>query len=351
MNTKPNAPPAVTIKDVALAAGVHPASVSRALNGQDKRVSAETRLRIQQAARDLGYQPNAIAASLRTKQTGLIGIIVPDIGNPLFSPLLQALEIALRRHGQMCLVIQTPEDPQERRQVVHALAGRQISGLLILASENDDPMLEAAAQFALPTVLVNRGHNERRFSRVINDDRESVRLVMEHLAELGHKRVGHIAGPTSASTGHARRQAFEEMLPALGMEGVAVAAKVCTREAGLDAARELLANHEGITAIFGSNDLIALGILDALHERGLRIPEDVSVVGHNDMPFVDLIDPPLTTVRVATEEMGRQAVQLLMEHLANPTQQASMRVLPPQLTVRKSTQAPPKRARAPLKRA
>ena len=149
LNTNPNAPPAVTIKDVALAAGVHPASVSRALNGQDKRVSAETRLRIQQAARDLGYQPNAIAASLRTKQTGLIGIIVPDIGNPLFSPLLQALEIALRRHGQMCLVIQTPEDPQERRQVVHALAGRQISGLLILASENDDPMLEAAALRAL----------------------------------------------------------------------------------------------------------------------------------------------------------------------------------------------------------
>lgn len=334
----------VTLEDIARAAGVHPASVSRALRGVGGKVSEATRLKIERIAREMGYRPNAVAASLRTKQTHLVGVVVPDLGNPLFGPLVTGLEVALRRHGLMCLVVHTPDDAAERRALVAALANRQVSGLLILAAESDDPMLEAAQQFALPTVLVNRGFGERRFPSVVNDDPESVRLVLEHLAALGHRRIVHVAGPQSSSTGRARRQAFEALAKSMKLKGRVVAARAFTREAGLAAAQELLGSPGATkaapfdaTAIFAANDLIAMGVLDALRQRGLRVPQDVSLVGHNDMPLVDLIAPPLTTVRVAVDQMSRQAAQLFLDHLKTPEQAPSMRVLTPQLVVRGST--------------
>ncbi len=285
----------------------------------------------------MGYRPNAVAASLRTKQTNLIGIVVPDLGNPLFGPIVQGLEVELRKQGLMCLVIQTPEEPDERRDVVVALANRQVGGLLILAAESDDPMLATAEQLSIPTVLVNRGFGERRFSSVVNDDSESVHLVLEHLMKLGHRAIAHIAGPSSSSTGRARRQAFEELSESLGIQTRVVEARAFTRQEGLTAALELLNQTKACTAIFGANDLIAMGVLDALHQHGLSVPGDVSVVGHNDMPFVDLIAPPLTTVRIAVDQMSRQAAQLLLEHLKTPGQAPSRRVLTPKLIVRSST--------------
>jgi hypothetical protein len=230
----------VTIEDIAQAAGVHAASVSRALRGVPGKVSAKTRDRITQIAKDLGYQPNAVAASLRTKQSNLVAIVVPDVGNPLFGPIVQGLEAELRRNGYMSLMVQPPDDPNERRAIILALANRHISGLLILAAESDDPMLLAVAERSLPAVLVNRGFGERRFSSVVNDDRESVRLVLEHLASLGHTRVAHISGPLASSTGRARRDAFVELAPAFGIQrAIVVEAAAFTRpaRAGLRHAR------------------------------------------------------------------------------------------------------------------
>jgi LacI family transcriptional regulator len=332
----------VTIDDIARAAGVHPASVSRALRGVGNKVSPATREKIQRIARDMGYRPNAVAASLRTKRTNLVGVVVPDLGNPLFGPLVTGLEVELRQHGLMCLVVHTPDDAAERRELVAALAHRQVSGLLVLAAETDDPMLDAAREFGLPTVLVNRGFGERRFPSVVNDDHESVRLVLEHLAALGHRRVAHIAGPSGSSTGWARRQAFDTLCASMRLKGRVCEAGAFTREAGRAAALELLESPRGATAIFAANDLIAMGALDALRQHRLRVPQDVSLVGHNDMPLVDLIAPPLTTVRVAVEQMSREAAQLLLQHLATPALAPSMRVLSPQLVVRESTAAPRK---------
>jgi LacI family transcriptional regulator len=174
----------------------------------------------------------------------------------------------------------------------------------------------------------------------VNDDEESVRLVLEHLSGLGHKAVAHVAGPGSSSTGRARRQAFERLCPAFGIKPTVVEAQAFTRQAGHDAAQELLDRARKPTAIFAGNDLIAMGVLDVLHEHRLAVPRDISLVGHNDMPLVDLIAPPLTTVRVAMEQMGRQGAQLLLESMQNPQQDPSMRVLRPRLVVRDSTAAP-----------
>jgi LacI family transcriptional regulator len=338
----PTAPPPVaTIEDIARLAGVHPATVSRALRGVSGKVSADKRAEIERVARELGYQPNTVAASLRTRQTHIAAIVVPDIANPLFGPIVQGIESALRRHRMMCLVAQTPEGAAQRRELALALANRQVSGLLILAAESDDPMLEVARQRRLPTVLVNRGSGDRAFSCVVNDDRESVRLVLEHLAGLGHRVVAHVAGPAASSTGRARREAFEGLARTLGLAPCPVVeAAAFTREAGRAAARALLAAPPRPTAVFAANDLIALGVLDELRTQGLRVPRDVSLVGHNDMPLVDLIDPPLTTVRVAVDQMSRQAAALFLEHLAEPALPVSTRLLMPTLVVRSSTARP-----------
>ncbi len=330
----------VTIDDIARAAGVHPGTVSRALRGVSGKVSPDKRAEIERIANELGYQPNFLAASLRTKQTNMAAIVVPDLANPLFGPIVQGLENALREQQMLCLVVQTPADPSKRRELVVALANRHVSGLLILAAESDDPMLEIAKLRHLPTVLVNRGTGDRQFSSVVSDDAESVRLVLEHLHELGHRSIGHIAGPGSSSTGRARRDAFIRMTRDMGLKNCPVVeASAFTRQAGRDAAGKLLKGARRPGAVFAANDLIALGVLDQARATGLSVPRDLSLVGHNDMPLVDLIDPPLTTVRIAVDQMSAQAAALFLEHVARPNQAPSTRVLMPELIVRASTAA------------
>ena len=156
-------PAVVTIDDVASVAGVHPASVSRALRGITTKVSASTRERIERIAREMGYRPNAVAASLRTRQTNLVAVVVPDLGNPLFAPIVQGVEKALRKQGLLCLIVQPPDGMDDRRDLVTALANRLVSGLLILSAEKHDAMLVEAKRLMLPTVLVNRGLGSSAF--------------------------------------------------------------------------------------------------------------------------------------------------------------------------------------------
>jgi LacI family transcriptional regulator len=331
-----------TLDDIARATGVHPATVSRALRGDGTRVSAKTREVVRRVARDMGYRPNEAAATLRTRRTNLVGIIVSDLANPLFGPIVQGLEAELRRKGWMCLIVQTAGTPaNERRDIVLALANRHVGGLLIAAAEHDDPLLETAAEVGIPVVLVNRGYGDRRFSGIVVDDRESVRLVLEHLhTDLGHRRIVHIAGPQTTSTGRARKEAFIDLCARMGIhEGRTLDAPAFTRAAGFDAMQQLLAGgKENMpTAVFAGNDLMALGGIDALHRAGLHVPGDISVVGNNDMPLVDLVDPPLTTIRIAVDQMSKQAAQMLMEQMEEPGLAPTMRVLMPTLVVRGST--------------
>ena len=329
----------VTIDDVAKAAGVHAATVSRALRGVAGKVSAAKRAEIEAVARSLGYQPNIVAASLRTKRSNMAAIIVPDLANPLFAPIVKGLEQELRKHDMLALITQPPEGKEARARLVQELAMRQVSGLLILAAESGDAMLEEAVQQKIPTVLVNRGLGERRFSSVVNDDQESTHLAIAHLRALGHERIAHVAGPASSSTGAARKKAFLDLMQ--GEQPMVVDAQAFTREEGVKAARQLFEgwnlHDRPFTAIFASNDLLALGVMDVARELGIAIPADVSLVGHNDMPFVDIVQPPLTTIHIPVAEMGRQAAQVLMENIIGDGQTTTTRILTPSLVVRAST--------------
>jgi len=330
-----------TLRAVATAAGVHPSTASRALNPATRHlVASAAAARVDAAAAALRYRPDAAAAGLRTGRSRLVGALVPGIANPVFAPVLAGAAAALAAAGYALLVADPGDDPARAADMIAELASRRVDGLLLAtATRADDPALAAAAARGLPVVLVNRAADAPGLAAVISDDAAGMRLAVEHLAALGHRRIGHLAGPSGLSTGHLRRAGFVAAMRAQGLNASAIVeATGYARDAGAVATRALLAAHPDITAIAAANDLLALGAYDACRAAGRAIPRELSITGHNDMPLVDMVDPPLTTVRIAHAEMGARAAAALVAALAG--QGATERVLlAPTLVVRGSTAA------------
>ncbi len=328
-----------TMQDVATLAGVDRSTVSRALNSETQgRLSKETVRRVEQAAAELGYRPNVLASGLRKQQSFTVGMLIPDLTNPFFPPIVRGLESSLQARGYTLIVINTDNDADVELASLETLATRQVDGLVLATvhlSQGDLPLMVTRR----PTVLVNRKAEGNRLSSVVPDETAAVREVVEHLVGLGHTKLAHIAGPQDVSTGHDRRSAFEQSCRDAGLPPPAVeVASAFRREAGLTACQGLLEQGADFTAIFAANDLLAIGCYEALHEAGRAVPGDVSVVGYNDMPLVDMIDPPLTTVRVPQYEMGKEAARLLLEELGDgDTMRGRSVQLPSHLVLRDST--------------
>jgi LacI family transcriptional regulator len=330
-----------TVQDIAKKAGVHSSTVSRALNPATRhRLTEEVASRIIAIADELGYVPNGLAASLRTRRSETIGVVLPDITNPVFPPILQGLEEALAADRYVAMVANAGADPERQRLVIERLLARQVDGLVLATATRHDPIIDHCLKAKVPLVVVNRGDVDHRVSSVISDDARGMRLAVDHLVELGHTRIGHIAGPQNLSTGTGRLQGFTSAMNGHGLEPPAEAISIATafmREAGRAAALALLDRYPELTAVVAANDLLALGLYDALRERGMSCPGDVSVVGHNDMPFVDMVSPPLTTVRIRHREMGVQAARLLLQLVRGEAQGGVDVVLKPDLVVRESS--------------
>jgi len=331
-----------TLEMVARAAGVHRSTAARALNPDTRSlISEEVVTRIHEEARKLGYRRDAVAASLRTGRSRLVGVLLPDIDNPVFGPILAGIESALSARGYSVLVANAGARPEHQAEIVEALISRRADGLILATVTRRDEVLSRCLDARVPTVLVNRAEDEERVSAVVPDDIAGMALAVRHLADLGHRRIGHLSGPTDISTGKLRAAGFEAAMRAAGLEVAAVvAAEAFTRSAGKAAMSQLLAQHD-VTAVVASNDLLALGAYLHLRDVGLSVPQDVSIVGHNDMPLVDMTDPPLTTVRIGPFDMGAQAGGLLVGQIEGDV--GSPRTLRTQseLVVRMST-APPK---------
>ncbi len=328
----------VSLAEVARQLGVHPSTVSRALDPARRSLIGDELVgRVRAVANQMGYRPDPIAASLRTRRSRLIGALVPDIANPVFSPIIGGLEETLTSAG-WSLIVANAADEARRIALVDELAARRVDGMVLATAKRDDPVLRRCRSHRLPTVLVNRRDDRGLTSSVVSDDRLGMHLAVDHLVALGHRRIAHIAGPAFLSTGHLRREGFVAAMAAHGLragERAIVEASALTRDAGLIAAREIL-RSERPTAIVAANDLLALGVLLALDEAGLSCPADVSVTGHNDMPLVDQVTPPLTTIRISHQEMGRESGRILLGQIAH-AQKRIERVLEPQLVVRRST--------------
>jgi LacI family transcriptional regulator len=333
--------PPVTLKDVAALAGVHPATASRALNPETRLlVSEDTARRVLQAATALGYTPNPVARSLRTRRSHTVGVLIPDLNNPLFPPIVRGLEDRLAVAGYVALIGNTDFDDDRERVVFEQLRARHVDGFVLATAHLHSPLLAEAARAELPVVLVNRLADDYRFPSVSVDNERGIRMAVAHLAGLGHRRIAHIAGPQDTSTGLSRYRGFAAAMADHGLPvpaDLVAFAKAYTVQEGVRCGRALLESAAGCTAIAAANDLLALGCYAALDDAGRSCPADISVVGFNDMPFLDRLRPPLTTVRFPHYQVGTEAAQLLLERIGGPGGPVKVLYLAPEFIVRGST--------------
>jgi LacI family transcriptional regulator len=335
----------VTIRDVARLAEVHPGTVSRALNEQTRAlVNPETAERVLRAAQELGYRPNPIARGLKTNRSYTVGVLIPDLTNPLFPPIMRGIEDGLGEAGYTSLIVNTDNDPDRERMQMATMRARQVDGFIAATARLDTELLAEAAAGGAPMVLVNRSLEDGSLPAVTVNDRQGIALAVDHVVALGHERVGHVAGPQNVSTGHRRHLGFLEAMQRHGLAAPASRVSFCRAFAEGDGARacaELLDHSPEVTAIVAANDRLAIGCYDALEARGLRCPEDVSITGFNDMPFIDRLRPPLTSVRVPQREIGTVAAEMLLEQLSDEAPPHEEILLEASLVVRGSTAAPP----------
>src|ERR1035437_8187884 len=334
-----------TLRDVAAAAGVHPATASRALNPETRLlVSEKTAQRVAAAAVKLDYRPNPVARSLRTRRSHTVGVLIPDLTNPIFPPIVRGLEDKLAAAGYVALLGNTDADGSRERVLFEQMRARHVDGFVLATATLHDRLLAEAADAGLPVVLMNRLAPDYSFPSVSVDNDQGARMAVTHLARLGHTRIAHIAGPQEASTGVSRLRGFRAGVASHGLEVDENLIAYSTRytiEEGTRCGRELLDRPGDFTAVAAANDMLAIGCYAALEEAARRCPDDISVIGFNDMPFVDRIRPPLSSVRFPHYQLGTEAAQLLLERINGSDRPVKVLYLAPELIVRGSTAAPP----------
>ncbi|HJQ76284.1 MAG TPA: LacI family DNA-binding transcriptional regulator [Acidimicrobiia bacterium] len=338
--TRPSRPP--TLRDVAREAGVHVSTVSRVLNDQAAagRITQDTEERIREVARRLGYRRNTIARALRTGRTLVVGMVVPDVANLYQAGITRGAGDVLYADGYSLLLASTDDDPAHAESQVSAMLGVQAEGMMYGVAREDDAVLAGIIAEGIAVVLFNRAAPSLDVSAVLPDDHTGTRMAVEHLLALGHKRIVHVGGPEDVSSTVNRLEAFEEVLRTAELTGSHHFAHRQTEEEGYRVTGALLEEHPDTTAVVAANDRLALGAIDAVRASGRSCPEDVSVVGFNDMPYSERFSPPLTTVRISQYELGARTARLLLETIADPAKTPETQWVTPELVVRGSTAAP-----------
>jgi len=328
----------VNIKDVAARASVHPSTVSRVLNPDTRTmVSAPVAERITRIADEMGYTRSPLASGLRTGKSFTIGVIIPDLSNPVFPPVVRGIERTLSAAGYISILADSDNNQKNEQAIYESLKQRRIDGLILATAHIDDPVVKQCVQEQLPVVLVNRTTDAAEVSGVANNDELGIQLAISHLSDRGHRQIAFLGGPQTTSTGRDRLQAFRKLRPA--DPDLSVSCDAFTVQAGRDGMAEILGRNKPITAVVAANDLLALGCYDILAEHGLKCPQDVSVTGFNDMPFADRFSPPLTSVHIPHDELGVQAAGLLLEEIRDPGAARTTIRLDPRLVIRQSTAA------------
>lgn len=333
---------AVTIRDVAQAARVSPATVSRTLTTPGL-VNSLTQVRVREAIERLGYRPNRAARGLITGRTGNLGLIVPDLSNPFFSSIAKSVQARARRADYAVFIADTDEDPRAEDELVHAIA-KQVDGIILCAPRALEDQIDRLANSS-PVVLMHR--QAGRHLSVVADHADGMRQLVEHLVALGHRRLAYVDGPRDSWTGAERRRGLSTATAEAGVELVELGHYFPQFEGGAAAADILIAS--GASAVIAYNDILALGLLNRLSARGIAVPEHMSVVGIDNTAVSAMSNPPLTTLSIPKEEGGRAAVDLLLSLIGDPgSAPATHVVLPTHLIVRGSSTVAP--AMAPDKR-
>lgn len=328
----------VTIHDVAHRARVSASTVSRAFTTPGM-VRTATRERILRVADEVGYRPNRAARGLITGKTANIGLIVPDLGNPLFPAILKGAQARALLADHAVFLADTDEDPDLEVNLIQAMV-KQVDGIVLCSSRMSDKQLRGVLDLTDLTFL-NR--KVAGVPVVLIDSADGMRQAVEHLAALGHKKAAYLSGPPTSWSNRERRKGLRAASRTTGVECIELGPFAPKFEAGLQAADLVLATD--VTAVLAFNDLIALGVLNRLADRGVAVPDEMSVIGFDDIAFAAMCTPPLTTVFTPKESAGRAAVELLLDWLDKKSlghNGGTQRTLGTQLIVRSSTAPPPR---------
>jgi DNA-binding LacI/PurR family transcriptional regulator len=331
-----------TIQDVARAAGVAASTVSRYLNGQLK-VSPATEAKVLGAVTELGYVPNSVARNLAQRRSGVIGFVVPEISNPYFGAIADYVVEAVERHGSLVMLCSHRSQSLKQSSYIELLASGAIDAMLYLGSFRSNERLAVAIADGLPVVVVDEPiAGLPPVHTVVMDDYAGGYQATSYLVALGHRRIAFVSGPSELGSVQERYRGYCDALRKSGLEPACQVrlAGQFTEQFGMSALPHLLAAAEPPTAAFVASDYIAFGLMSAAEAHGIRVPDDMSVVGFDDIRFSQYVQPRLTTIRSPVERMARLGVELLFERLQDPAAPARTEVLPVELVIRESAAAP-----------
>ena len=326
----------VTIKDLAAAAGVSPATVSRSLNNSPL-ISQETRQRVQAIAKELGYSKNAVAQGLSRGKLAVLGLVISDITNPFYAEVARGVEDVAQRHGFGVILCNTDEDLDKEAYYARFLWTHRVSGVILASSTLRDPIIQQMQQ-KIPVVLLSRIIQDHQVSYVACDDLAGGYLATEHLIKLGHRHIAFIGEPVEVAPSWLRFQGYQQALKTYKLPYFKKWARFGTFniQAGRTIMRAYLRAKHRPTAVFAANDLIALGAMQAAEEAGLTVPDDLAVVGYDDIPVGALPQIQLTTVAQPLYLMGKLAAAALLKIMEQPEAAPVQQVLRPTLVVRRS---------------
>lgn len=328
------------MSDVARRARVSPATVSRVLSGS-RLVTVRSRDRVMSAVRQLKYEPDAIARSLRQQLTHSIGVLVPKITNSFYTDALRGIEEAALARGYAVLMSSSNEDLSREERYLSVFRSRKVDGIILSPSDGPLDRFRAVIGAGIPMVMMHRRMSGLAADAVVVDNADGTRQAILHLAARGYRRIGMIAGPLDVSTVAERHNAFREVVRELGFpsDDALIAHATYDEASGYRAALSLLESGNRPRAIFVALNVLMLGVLMAVRDKGLRVPEDLALVGFDDLRWASVVSPPLTMVAEPTFEVGVRATEMLLDRIAQPRKVRSLKVevLKPQLVVRGSS--------------
>ncbi len=331
----------VTIRDVALRAGVSIAAVSRALN-ESGYVSSEIKQRVHEAVKELHYRPHDSARGLKLQRTNTIGLVIADISNPFYAELASGVLSSAKKWGYHVILAAMDEEPAQEEEYLNVLMEKRVDGILAVATGQNSRLWREAIELGIKIVLVDRKVTTLPDAdAILIDNVKGGYDATRYLTELGHRRIGILSGPLSTTTGQGRLHGYHKALEeaALSIDPELVQMVGFKRESGIQAMEQLLALRRPPTAIFASNNLLGESAMFALRRRGMRIPEDISLIMFDDVPWASLTMPPLTVVAQPTAQLGTYAVEQLMQRLKHPNipiSEGRIVMLEPHLIVRGS---------------
>lgn len=328
------------LREVAERAGVSAATVSRVINDPAV-VNERTRARVQSAIRELGYRPSRVARRLRVEggRSSLVGLVIPDIQNPFFADLARGVEDAAERNGYAVFLGNSDDDPEKERRYLEVMRSELVDGVILPPSSDVAPAALELARSGVPLVCADRRLARVKVDTVVVDNVAGAYDAVEHLIGAGHRRIAFLVGKLDLSTSRERLEGYRRALADHAIEpdpGLVLGGD--SRQAtGRERTRELLARPDPPSALLVGNSLMTLGALEAVNAAGVRVPEELALVGYDDMPWALAVTPPLTVVRQPGYELGSRAMELLLQRIREPERTASVVMLQPELVVRGSS--------------